>query len=169
MASRMRQDDERELSERILSELSDVTLDDRYRGALGSPLELTARDGSRIAGTLSAVGATWLAVAEGSGHEALVPAAAVAAVRGLGRHAAAPPSRVYARLGLGHALRAVAAGREVVQIVHLGRGPAGLLGTVDRVGRDYCEVTEYATGEQGGAGRGVVIPYGALVLVRTRR
>lgn len=159
-----------EAASRARTELGAVRLTDRLRAAVGSSLVLRCRGAGQVAGRLTDVGADWLLLEDERGGEVLVASAAVLAVTGLGRLTAPPEAMgvVRGRLDLRWAVRAVARDRSTVQIV-LGDG-ARLVGTVDRVGADFCELAEHPEDQprRAGAVRGVqAVALPAVVLVRT--
>ena len=120
-----------------------LSLADRLRGAVGSPLVLGCRGAGTVAGVLVEVGADWLLVEDERARQTLVALAAVRSVSGLGRRTAAPErvGPVRAQLDLRRALRGLARDRSAVQIV-LDDGGV-LSGTLDRVGADYVELAEH--------------------------
>ena len=162
-----------EVADRTRREAAQLRLADRLRPAIGSPVRISVMDVGPVSGRLDAVGPDWLLVTEPSGREALVPSARVAAVRGLSGRSAHPGSEgvVGSRRTLGHALRRLARDRVPVTVVLAGADR--LRGTLDRVGRDFVEVTELDRAEtgvrSGPAGRGsvVTVPMTALLLVRS--
>lgn len=159
-----------ESASRARAELGAVRLADRLRAAVGGSLVLRCEGAGQVAGRLTDVGADWLLLEDERGDEVLVASAAVLAVTGLGRVTAPPETAgvVRGRLDLRWAVRAVARDRSTVQIVLADGGR--LVGTVDRVGLDFCELAEHAEDEprRAGAVRGVqAVALSAVVLVRT--
>jgi hypothetical protein len=136
-----------EVAERSRIEVSKFGLVDRLRPAIGQPVSVTVPGAPALVGTVSAVGAGWLLLAEARGPEVLVPVAAIRTVAGLGAVSAVPGSagRVAARLTLGHVLRGIARDRSGVAVGLLDGG--GLTGTIDRVGSDFFEIAEHAVDE----------------------
>lgn len=136
-----------EVEDRTRGEVGALTVADRVRAALGTPLRLRLAGGHSAAGTLVRAGAEWLLVDEGSGREVVLATTAVVSVRGLGRYASAPGSAdvIDSRLGLRSALRGIARDRSVVR-VHLVDGST-VDGTIDRVGADFVEIATHPAGE----------------------
>lgn len=159
-----------EAASRARAELGAVRLADRLRAAVGSPLVLRCRGAGQVLGKLTDVGADWLLLENDRREEVLVASATVLSVTGLGRLTAPPGATgvVRGRLDLRWAVRAVARDRSTVQVVLV--DGARLVGTVDRVGADFCELAEHPEDEprRAGAVRGVqAVALSAVVLVRT--
>jgi hypothetical protein len=136
-------DESGEAPSRSRAEYGRLLLADRLRGARGWPVSLTCRGAGELSGRLVDVGADWLLLADATGRELLVAAAAVRAVGGLGA-ATAPPAAVgplARRLDLRRALRGLARDRAPLQCL-LDDGSV-LVGTVDRVGADFLELAEH--------------------------
>lgn len=158
-----------EIASRSRAELGGVALADRLRGAEGSPVVLRCRGAGQVAGVLTDVGTDWVLVEDARGGEVLVATSAVTAVSGLGRSTGAGEGgpAVRARWDLRKAVRALARERATVQVV-LDDGGV-LVGTVDRVGADFCELAEHAVDvpRRASAVRGVqAVALQAIVLVR---
>jgi hypothetical protein len=160
-----------EVRERTRRELGLIRLVDRLRPAVGRAVSVRLRgfEGDRVAGSLSAVGADWLLLAEGGGRDALVPLRAVLAMSGLGADTAVPnrEGAVAARLGFAHALRGITRDRSAV-LLGLADG-SGLAGTLDRVGADFLELAEHPAGEprRPETVRGIwAVPLSAVSIVR---
>lgn len=156
-----------EVADRTRRESALLTLADRVRGAVGSPVTLQVAGAGRVDGQLVDVGAQWLLVADEAGREVLVPLAAVLGLTGLGTRSATPTGQVAAGLGLGSALRALARDRARVT-VQLVDG-SSVAGTVDRVGADFLEVSD-----RSGEGRDVAavvrtVATAAVATVRAAR
>jgi hypothetical protein len=158
-----------EIDERVRAELGALTLFDRLRPAIASPVRLRTAGAGMVDGTISRVGPDWVLLDQDGGREALVRLGAITAVGGLGRTTATPESvdAVTARLGLWFVLRRIARDRSAVT-VQLADG-SRVHATVDRVGADFVEVAVHAPGELRRA-RAVreelLIPMTALVTVR---
>jgi len=136
-----------EIEDRTRSEIGRLGLGDRLRPAIGNWLRVRCHGSVALAGRLCRVAPEWLLLAEESGREALVRAAAVLSVGGLERFSAVPDSVpvVEARFGLALALRGVSRDRSGVR-VHLVDGSV-LDGTIDRVGADFIELAIHPPGE----------------------
>lgn len=159
-----------EAASRARLEQGAVRLADRLRAAVGSEVVLRCRGAGQVAGRLTDVGADWLLLEDERGAEVLVASAAVLSASGLGRLTAPPeePGAVRRRLDLRWAVRAVARDRSTVQVLLV--DGARLVGTIDRVGADFCELAEHPEDEprRAGAVRGVqAVALSAVVLVRT--
>jgi hypothetical protein len=158
-----------EIDERVRAELGALTLFDRLRPAISSPVRLRTAGAGVVTGTISRVGPDWVLLDQDGGREVLVRLGAVTAIGGLGRTTAPPDSvdAVTARLGLWFVLRRIARDRSAVTL-QLADG-SSLHATVDRVGADFVEAAVHATGEPRRA-RSVreelLVPMTALVAVR---
>jgi hypothetical protein len=158
-----------QVEDRTRRELARLRLVDRLRPAAGRRLVLVVPGAGRIGGLLGGVGADWLLVEVEGGQEVLVPTERVLRVQGLTRASAEPGSegRVAARLDLRSALRRLARDRSPVQVVLV--DGSGLTGTLDRVGRDFCELAVHGPGEvrRATAVRGVeTVPLAAIACVQ---
>ena len=158
-----------EVEERARVEFGRITLLDRLRPAVGSPVRLRCLGGTTVAGVLRRVGPDWLLVDERAEREAVVAAAALASVSGLPRVSAPPDSAdvVESRLGLRHVLRGIARDRSPVRLVD--RAGTILDGTIDRLGADFVELAEHPAGElrrRVDVRDVVAVPVGALAVVR---
>jgi hypothetical protein len=154
-----------EIADRSRRELVLVTVTDRLRACVG-PVTLGLRGHAPVTGTVAAIGADWVLIAEGT-VEVLVISAAVIWVRGLPFQAEPERSALAARLDLGYVLRGVARDRAGVRLL-LNDGSA-MTGTIDRVGRDFVDVAEHAPDEPRRADSvhsARTVPFGALVAVR---
>lgn len=139
-----------EVDERTRTEVGALSLLDRLRAAIGTPLRLHVHAGASglvVSGSISRVGPEWVLIDEQDGREAVVALAHVLRARGLARYSAVPDSMsvVESRLGLRHVLRGVARDRSAAR-VHLVDGSV-LDATIDRVGADFVEVATHAAGE----------------------
>jgi hypothetical protein len=157
-----------EIDERVRAELGTLSLFDRLRPAISSPVRLRTVGAGVVTGTISRVGPDWVLLDQDGGREALVRLDAITAIGGLGRTTAAPDSvdLVTARLGLWFVLRRIARDRSAVT-VRLADG-SSLHATVDRVGADFIEVAVHAPGEPRRARsvrEGLLLPMAALVAV----
>jgi len=158
-----------EVASRTRHEIGQLGMSDRLRAAIGHPIRLTCSGAGELTGHLRDVGAGWLLLDEGLGREILVNLAAVGTVQGVGRSSAvAPDTVVTRRLDLRFAIRGLARDRSTLQVL-LSPGEI-LTGTFDRVGSDFAELAEYASGELRRAGevRAVrVVSLAAIAAVRT--
>ena len=129
--------------ELVRAERASTGLADRVRASRGLPLcvhvgLLPGDPDGAVAGDLVDIGSDWLLIAERTAGRALVPLAAVQAVSGLAPYVSPKDTSVHARLGLPHALRALARDRVEVAVSTQSRT---LVGRLDRVGADHCDVT----------------------------
>ncbi len=135
-----------EVADRTRREYALLRLVDRLRPAVGQALVLGLTAGSSVTGRLAELGADWLLVDEGV-TAALVPMPQVLTVAGLGALSAPPrsPAESRAALDLRYALRRLARDRAPVSVALVDGNQ--VVGTCDRVGRDFVEVAEHPVGE----------------------
>lgn len=143
-----------EVETRTRDEVGRLTVHDRLRAAVGSPLQLAFLGGHLVRGTLTRVGVQWLLVDVGGGREVVGVNAQLRSVRGLGRVSAVPGSAglVESRLGLRQVLRGIARDRSPLRLHLAGGTDAGapwtsVDATLDRVGADFVEVATHPAGE----------------------
>ncbi len=161
-----------EVDERTRGEVGTLSLLDRVRAAVDTPLRWHVQGGLTITGAVTRVGPDWVLVDELDGREAVVVLAHVLRLRGLARYSAVPDSlgAVDSRLGLRHALRGIARDRSTAR-VHLIDGTV-LDATLDRIGADFVEVATHAAGEvrrRGEVREIETVPLGAITAVRRGR
>jgi hypothetical protein len=150
-----------EIADRARSEYRSVTLSARLMASLDLDLSLELTGVGTVTGRLVRVATGWCLL-EGPGQEWVVPMAAVAGVHGASERAVPEVAwPTVAKLGLGTALRRLADSGEPCS-AHLTDGTRHD-GVLARVGADFVEV---ATGE---AGRIVLVPFGHLAAVQSRR
>ncbi len=138
----LRRDLDAEVADRTRRELAQVDLGARLSAQVGSSLTLTIRTGAVLSGDLRDIGADWLLLESGRG-EALVPLGAVIGFSELGTRARG--DRTARRFGFGYAARLLARDRAAVQVTDL--SGARRTGTIDRVGADFFDLAEHASGE----------------------
>jgi hypothetical protein len=136
LAALTRTERESHVQELTRAEQAAVRLSARLRGSRGQLLWVTLVDGTTIRGTLVATADSWFEVAEGPRRH-VVPLSAVAWIRGVSPQSG--PPEATRRLSLTHALRALARDRSRV-VVQTRAGT--LAGRIERVGRDYLDLTE---------------------------
>jgi hypothetical protein len=165
-----------EVEIRTRDEIGRLTVHDRLRTAVGTPLQLTFLGGHAVRGTLVRAGREWVLLDVGAGQEVVGVSAQLRGIRGLARLSAVPGSVgvVESRLGLRHVLRGIARDRSPLRL-HLAGGSGGHAGgtpwtsvdaTIDRVGADFVEVATHPAGEvrRRGEVRDVeLVPLSALV------
>lgn len=164
---------EAEVTERARIETASVHLADRLRGSLGDHVAVHLVSGTVFEGTLSHAGADALVLNEAR-HQVLVPYAAAARYVGLGRLSVAESSEVRRGIGLSNALRGLARDRAELAVTLRGGSAqvSGLLGVIDRVGRDFFDLASVSGGEprRGSQVKQVsTIPFGALSAIRSPR
>lgn len=147
------------------AERAQVTLEDRFRAAVGTDLTLRLTEGTDVVGTLAESGPEWLwlELRESAGR-ALVPVAAVDLVIGLTLRARpAPPSRRRPP-SLASRLRELARDREVLRIE---TSSGAVRGRIETVGQDAVDVIGRPADDGPGSGRGthLSIPLRSLQLV----
>jgi hypothetical protein len=141
-----------EVADRTRREVALIGLLDRFRAAVGRPVELTVEGAGTLRGVLRRVGSGWVLLDLAPQPEVLVTARGILAVRGLGV-AAAEPAKVGAvdsQLDFGYVMRAVA--RDRAQVSLMLRTGSSLSGTVDRVGADFVDLAEHDVGAPRRAG-----------------
>lgn len=161
----LRRDLDAEVADRTRRELAQVDLGSRLSAQVGSPLTVTVRTGTVLQGDLRDVGADWLLVDRGRG-EVLIPMAAVIGLTDLGVRARG--DRTARRFGLGYAARLLARDRATVLVTDL----SGLRrsGTIDRVGGDFLDLAEHASGEPRRSANVLgrrTLPFAAVVTVES--
>ena len=136
-----------EVADRTRGEVGGTALVDRARTAVGGPLRVQVVGHEPVAGLLLEVGSEWLLLRDAQGRDVLVPWAAVLALVGLGAATADRDEMgpTFRRLGLSFALRALARDRAAVAVALL--DGSVVTGTVDRVGRDFFDLSEHPHGE----------------------
>ena len=157
-----------EVADRTRRESALLTLADRARGSVRARVTAQVAGAGRVDGVLVDVGSQWLLVQDDTGRDVLVPLAAVLALTGLGVLSSPPAGQVAERLGLGSALRALARDRARVTVALL--DGSSVVGTVDRVGADFLEISdrsgEARTPARAGPGPVRTGPTAAVALVR---
>jgi hypothetical protein len=157
-----------EVSDRTRIEAARLRLVDRLRAAVGGEIAVRTHGDEHVRGRLAAVGSEWLVVEEPGGRGAIVPFAAVVSVRGLTARTAHPGAAgiIDARLGIGHAFRQVARDRAEARLT-LVDGTV-VTGTVDRVGRDFLEITERSDDARARGRSVTAVAIAAVAVVRVR-
>lgn len=125
------------------AEAASVGLIDRLRGATGRQLHLWTRSGLAVQGAVTRVDPSYLLIDEGSGIQAIVPAAAIATLLPL--PGPVPPAPDRPRPALGAVLREIA--RRGVR-VRLVLASGDVVGRIVRVGSDHLDVVLDAAGGQ---------------------
>jgi hypothetical protein len=165
MASAHQLAQDSEVSERLRTDFASIELAARLHSQMGRHLKVDTGLPGSFEGVLSHVGRGWI-VLQGR-RPAVVALGHAVLVTGMDRYSAveAPP----ARLGLASALRGLSRDRAQVQVFLAGRPAASALdGSVDRVGKDFFELSLTSRGEPRRAGnvRGVgLVPLHAVAAV----
>lgn len=134
------------VSDLTRAEWATLTLADRLRAVVGSPVAVTLRGGQEVHGQVREVHDDWLLLVS-AGREILVPTSAAEVWRGLGARAApVPASRVRVPTTLARALREVARDRGIVSI---GTTERAYVGRINRVGRDHVDLVPARDGDRG--------------------
>lgn len=156
-----------EVADRTRREAARLRLLDRLGPATGSMLTVRVVGVGAVRGRLTGAGADWLLLAESAARDLLVPLAAVLWVTGLSARSVEPGSAGYVagRLDLGYALRRLARDRATARIALV--DGSVVAGTIDRVGRDFVELTECLPGElrRPTAATVLAVPHAAIALV----
>ncbi len=136
-----------EIGELTRIEVGSIGLLERLRPALGRDLRVRCLGGFAMSGPLVRVAPQWGLIDEGQGRESVLALGSVISIAGLGRLSAPPGAggAVESHLSIRQALRAVAADRSLAQL-WLSDGSVRS-GTVDRVGKDFLELSLHAPGE----------------------
>ena len=157
-----------EVAERSRREAALLSLAERVRAAVGTPMQVHLLGAGALRGRLADCGPGWLLLDVDGGAEVLVPLWAVAGLVGIGaRTAPVDDSAVGKRLDLRWALRGIARDRAAVTVGL--RDGTLLTGTLDRVGLDHVDLAEHGLGEvrRAAAVRQVrLVPLEAVALVR---
>lgn len=146
---------------------AELTLMDRLRATLGQEIRLILYDGRIQVLRAQTVGPTWIGGRDGSGA-VLIHRDAILGVESQLKRAVVPSRPLQAGLSMAAIYRMLARRREVIQVV--GRSGSVIAeGTIDRVGKDHCDVVLHARDEfrRSSVVQGVrVIPFEAVLLVR---
>lgn len=138
---------ESEIAERTRMDQGSVTLLGRVRASAGARVRILQADGETVDGTIGFAGATWVCVRSGA-LDVVVITAWCRAWEGLHRAAAPEPTSVGDRLSLASALRALHRDRAVVTVtLAMAQGSTSVRGRIERVGRDFLELTPVHPGE----------------------
>lgn len=164
---------EAEITERARIETACIGLVDRLRGSHGSHVAVYLASGNVFEGSLSHAGADALVLNE-ERHQVLIPYEAVARYVGLGRLSVGEPSQVRRSIGLSNALRSLARDRSELVVTLRGGSDrdTGLVGVIDRVGRDFFDLASVRGGEvrrPSHVSQVSTIPFGALGALRSPR
>lgn len=151
-------------------ELSKVTLLDRLAAQRGQRLTVHGSTGDIWRGQLVDLGLGWVHLSTESG-EVLVPTSQLIWWEGGDYKSELAGSSVTRKLTFASALRALAAGRREVQIVHTSAPGLMSEGLVVAVGADYCDlllISGRQLGQQAGRGQVRSLPLGSVAAIRIR-
>ncbi|WP_136089622.1 hypothetical protein [Auritidibacter ignavus] len=168
MSVELRQVRDAEAADFTRGHWAETSFADRLRGHRGETVQMTFADGEHQWLTISSVGPDWIGGRTQSGA-VVIPQRAIAGLEAETRTARPPESTLRSGPRLTSVLRQLARRREPVSIT-AGWGRIYVEGTVDRVGRDYCEVAIHARDEfrRRPAVRGLrLIPVDQIQLIAT--
>ncbi|GAA3295310.1 hypothetical protein ACFFON_13560 [Arthrobacter citreus] len=154
-----------EVSERLRTDFAGIDLGARLQSQMGRPLKVDVGVAGSFEGVLSHVGRGWIALH--GRRPAIVALGHVVLIAGMDRFSAVDAPQ--ARLGLASALRGLSRDRAEVQVYPAGQpASAALAGSIDRVGKDFFELSLTPRGEPRRSGnvRGTaVVPLHAVAAV----
>lgn len=157
---------EAEVAETVEWQRAQISLVDRLRAGLDTPLQLGLKGGEQLDLLLRSVGADWVSGRAGA-QSLLVPVRAIITIEALPLRAAAETTHTRRLLGIGSPLRALARMREPV----VAAGADGELGrgVIAHVGADHFDVAVRPTGAVPGRGQSLrrTITLDSLVLIRS--
>lgn len=134
-----------EVSERLRTDFAAMELAGRLHSQTGRHLKVDVGPPGSFEGALSHVGRGWI-VLESDRRSSVVALDHVVMIGGMDRFSTVDAP--VARLGLASALRSLSRDRTPVQVYLAGQPPASALdGSVDRVGRDFFELSLMPWGE----------------------
>ncbi len=155
-----------EVSERLRTDFASMELSGRLQSQTGRQLKVDLGPAGSFEGTLSHVGRGWL-VLEGGGRSTVIALDHTVFIAGMDRFSAAGVA--VPRLGLASALRGLSRDRAAVRVYPAGQPQASALdGSVDRVGKDFFELSLITRGEPRRQGnvRGVyVVPLRSVAAI----
>lgn len=160
-----RRERDAEVADRTRAERARIPLVERYAASRGSVLNLTVRTGDILTGRLLDLGSDWLLLHDSAGHDLLVMTGSVVAVTGLSDFS--DPARTARRFAIGYALRGLSRDRATVIVADA--SGARCSGTIDGVGRDWCDLAEHPVDEPRRPGQvraRRTIPVESLVWIR---
>lgn len=160
-----RRERDAEVADRTRAERARIPLVERYAASRGATLTISVCTGDVLAGRLVDLGSDWLLLHDSAGHDLLLTSRSIVAVAGLSERS--EPATTARRFAIGYALRGLSRDRAAVIVADT--SGARVTGTIDGVGRDWCDIAEHPADEprrpsQVRARR--TIPVEALVWVR---
>ncbi|MDK1359537.1 hypothetical protein QNO00_04555 [Arthrobacter sp. zg-Y1219] len=155
-----------EVSERLRTDFAGMDLAGRLHSQTGRYLKVDVGPCGAFEGELSHVGRGWIGL-DGERRSSVIALDHVVLIGGMDRFSTVEAPA--ARLGLASALRGLSRDRAAVQVYLAGQPPASALdGSVDRVGKDFFELSLTPRGEPRRQGnvRGVfTVPLRAVAAV----
>ena len=134
-----------EAAEQLRTDFAALELAGRLHSQTGRQLKVDLGLPGTFAGVLSHVGRGWV-VLEGDRNSAVIALDHVVFIAGMDRFSTVDAP--VARLGLASAVRGLSRDRAAVRVYPAGQPPAAALdGSVDRVGRDFFELSLTLRGE----------------------
>jgi hypothetical protein len=150
-----------EVGELTVAQYAEVELIGRLHASTGRSVRVGVAGGLELHGRLTAVGADWLLVTDGTGNVWFVHVGAVAVLGGIAPGTMPEEARpLTARLALRSALRRLAEDRQPCTL-HLPGGRT-VQGNLTHVGADFAVVRQTGTGEE------LTVPVAAIAAVQTR-
>ncbi|OMH35171.1 hypothetical protein [Tersicoccus sp. Bi-70] len=138
---------ESEIAERTRLDHGSVTLAGRLRASVGQRVRTVQADGETVDGTVGFTGSTWVCLRSGA-LDVIVVTSWCRSWEGLHRATAPEASSVGDRLSLASALRGLSRDRALVTAaLAVGPGSTAVHGRIDRVGRDFVDLTTVHPGE----------------------
>lgn len=163
---------ETDVAELVRMEESAISLADRIRGAVDSPVTVVLNGYLRFSGTVSYVGQEWLLLVEAE-RSVLIPLRHLTRISDLPKRVLKPVSRVPHTLAA--ALRTLARERVPVHVYLVGAEFGGnnppVTGVLDRVGSDFLELAVLGDGEarrESSVRARTGIPFAAIVAISSR-
>ncbi|MDN3481021.1 hypothetical protein QMA10_03675 [Arthrobacter sp. APC 3897] len=134
-----------EVAERLRTDFAAMEMSGRLQSQMGRPLKVDVGLPGSFQGVLSHVGRGWM-VLETGGQSSVIALNHVVFIAGMDRFSAS--GTPAPRLGLASALRGLSRDRASVRVYPAGQQPAAALeGSVDRVGKDFFELSLIPRGE----------------------
>lgn len=160
-----RRERDAEVADRTRAERARVELAERYAASRGSRLVLTMVTGETVTAELNDLGADWLLLRDRTGGDLLIAMGAIVAASGLSR--GSDPAITARRFTIGYALRGLA--RDRATVILADRSGGRVSGTIDAVGKDWCDLSEHPVDEPRRSGQvraRRTVPVAAIVSVR---
>ncbi|WP_188667524.1 hypothetical protein [Tersicoccus solisilvae] len=138
---------ESEIAERTRIDQQSVTLAGRLRASTGAHVRTLQADGDMVTGVVGFTGADWVCLRSGP-QDVILAVGWCRSWEGLHRATAPPPTSVGDRLSLASALRGLSRDRALVTAtLAAGQPSTAVRGRIERVGRDFVDLTPVHPGE----------------------